>query len=320
MNILFHPRFGGLIMLSIVIVILPFLMPNAFYFDVAIRVGLNAIVCVGLNLLIGYAGQISLGHAGFVGLGAYGSAILTTNYMWPAIPSMIVTAIVSGLLAFFLGRPILRLKGHFLAMATLGMGMIISIVFNTEADITGGPDGMMVDPLMIGGFEVYGENAWYWVVGVVLVVTVWLALNLIESPLGRSLRAVHGSEVAAEVCGVDTAKAKLLIFVVSAVFASISGSLLGHYGGFITPVDASFFKSIELVTMVVLGGMASTYGAVVGAAILTVLPQLLVALEDFEHMVFGLILMLTMIFLPKGIVPTLQAKLKKAPAAEGGTS
>jgi branched-chain amino acid transport system permease protein len=142
-------------------------------------------------------------------------------------------------------------------------------------------------------------------VGALLIGTVWLAFNLIDSPLGRALRAIHGSEVAAEAMGVDIARAKVLIFVVSAVLAAIAGSLTAHYGGFITPGKVGFLHSIELVTMVVLGGMASTWGAVVGAAILTALPQLLTVFKDYESLVFGVVLMTTMVFMPRGLVPTL---------------
>jgi branched-chain amino acid transport system permease protein len=152
-----------------------------------------------------------------------------------------------------------------------------------------------------------GERAWYALVAVLLVIVVWLALNLIESPIGRALRAIHGSEVGAQVVGVDTTRYKVLIFTLSAILASVSGSLWAHYSGFVSPSGVGFIKSIELVTMVVLGGMASTYGAVVGAAVLTVLPEVLTVLHDYEHMVFGGIMMLTMIFMPKGLVPTLAA-------------
>jgi len=310
MSWLASPRTGGLIVLAAIIAILPLFLPNNFYYDVAIRAGLAGIVCVGLNLLIGYAGQISLGHAGFFGLGAYSSAVLTTNFGWPAFLAMIVAAAAVALLAFAVARPILRLKGHYLAMATLGLGIIISIVINTEDQVTGGPDGMPVPSFMLFGFELYGEQIWYWIVGALLVASVWFALNLIASPVGRALRSVHGSEVAAEVSGVDTAHYKVMVFVISAVFASLAGSIAAHYGGFITPDEVGFFKSIEFVTMVVLGGMASTYGAVVGAALLTALPQVLTVVQEYEHMAFGLVLMLTMIFMPKGLVPTLVERIR----------
>jgi len=140
---------------------------------------------------------------------------------------------------------------------------------------------------------------------------VWLALNLIESPHGRALRALHGSEVAAEAIGIDSARHKVLAFVLSAVFASVAGSLTAHYSGFITPSRVTFLHSIELVTMVVFGGMASTFGAVVGAALLTGLPQLLTVLKEYEMVVFGAVLMATMIFFPKGLVPSLAAAARR---------
>jgi branched-chain amino acid transport system permease protein len=317
---LMTPRGGGLLALAVLIAATPLILPNAFYFDVAVRAGINAIVCVGLNLLIGYAGQISLGHAGFLGLGAYGSAVLTATYGWPPLLALTLAAAVVGVLAFAVARPVLRLKGHYLAMATLGLGVIISIVVNNEAAVTGGPDGMTVPPLDLAGWTIDSEAVWYWLVGLALWVAVWLALNIIHSPDGRALRSVHGSEVAAEVSGVDTARYKTLVFVISAVLASLAGSLSAHYGGFITPSDVSFFKSIELVTMVVLGGMASTFGAVVGAVILTILPQVLTWFADYEHMIFGLILMLTMIFMPKGLVPSLTALFRIRLGARGGSS
>jgi branched-chain amino acid transport system permease protein len=143
------------------------------------------------------------------------------------------------------------------------------------------------------------------------VAVVWLALNLIDSPTGRALRALHGSEVGAEVVGIDAARHKVLVFVISAVLAAAAGSLNAHYAGFITPSKVSFLHSIELVTMVVFGGMASTFGAVVGAAVLTVLPQALTVLKDYEMVVFGALMMLTMIFFPRGVVPTLGAYLQR---------
>ncbi|MBC7951932.1 MAG: branched-chain amino acid ABC transporter permease [Rhodospirillaceae bacterium] len=309
------PRTGGLAALAIIVAAAPLAFPNAYFYDVAVNALFNAVVCVGLNLLIGYGGQISLGHAGFFALGAYGSAILTTRYGLPPLAAMLVTAGGVGGLAFVLGRPILKLKGHYLAMATLGIGIIIHIVLKTESWLTGGPDGMGVDGFSVAGFAISGDRMWYWVGAGLLLVAVWLAQNLIDSPVGRALRAVHGSEVGAEVVGVDTTRYKVLVFVVSAVFASVVGSLFAHKNAFITPDIGSFFRSIELVTMVVLGGMASTFGAVIGAVILTLLPQFLTAFEDYEAMVLGAIMMGTMIFLPKGLLPSLRLFFAKRRAA-----
>src|SRR3990170_3165761 len=214
------PRTGGLALLAAVILFLPLALVNNYWYEVAILVGINAIVCVGLNLLIGYAGQISLGHAGFFGLGAYASAILTARYGWPPLTAMLAATAGVAALAWLIGRPILRFRGPYLPLAALGMGVIISIVIATEDRLTGGPDGMSVPPLTLFGFALAGERLWYWVVGGALLVAVWLALNLVDSPHGRALRALHGSEIGAEVAGIDSASHKLRVFVISAVYAA----------------------------------------------------------------------------------------------------
>ncbi|PJB43080.1 MAG: branched-chain amino acid ABC transporter permease [Comamonadaceae bacterium CG_4_9_14_3_um_filter_60_33] len=245
--------FIGLYLIMAVLLVLPFVLPNSFYMDLAIRMAINAVIVLSLNLLIGFAGQISLGHAGF-------------------------------------------------------LGIIINIVLCNEAALTGGPDGMPVPAMALLGYELSGDTLWYWLVAGLLSLAIWASLNLIDSPFGRALRALHGAEVASQVVGVNVVRYKVSIFLVSAVIASIMGSITAHYVGFVTPNVADFFHSLELVTMVVIGGMASVYGSVVGAVLLTVLPQALTSLEGWETVAFGTILMLCMIFLPIGLVPTLVAK------------
>lgn len=331
MEKLLHFRLRGLVFLAIVVFALPLFLSNPFHYGLATQIALVAGAVVGLNLLVGYAGQISLGHAGFFGLGAYFSAIMTGTYGWSAIPALLVGAIVVAIIAWIVGRPILRLKGHYLSMATLAVGFIIAIILNNERAITGGPDGMPVPSFDVFGWElsvfgqyslfgmdISGDLAWYLFAGVILLVAVWLAQNLIDSPIGRALRSVHGSEVAASVVGVNTAKYKSLVFVVSAIYASVMGGLYGHFQGFITPGVASFDFSILLITMVVLGGMGSTIGVIIGAVVLELLPQLLADFQEMEMMLFGLILMLTMIFMPKGMLPTAANYLAKRRARSAG--
>lgn len=301
----------GLGLLALVLLILPSLVPNSYYLDIVIRMGINAVIVLSLNLLVGYAGQISLGHAGFVGLGAYASAVLPTHFGWHPLFALVVGALGTGLLALIVARPILRLKGHYLAMATLGLGIIINIVIRNEAAWTGGPDGMPVQAMALFGFELVRDQQWYWVVAAMLVLSIWGAINLIDSPFGRALRGLHGSEVASQVVGVDVPHYKAVIFVVSAVAASVMGSVLAHYIGFVSPDIADFFHSIELITMVVVGGMGSVFGSVLGAVLLTALPQVLATFEGWETVVFGAILVGCMIFLPKGIVPSLVARFAK---------
>ena len=303
--------YNGLYLVIAILLVLPFVLPNSFYLDLAVRMAINAVIVLGLNLLIGFAGQISLGHAGFLGIGAYASAVLPTHFGWHPLLAMGAGAVATGILAALVARPIFKLKGNYLAMATLGLGIIISIALRNEAQWTGGPDGMPVPAMGLFGFELSNDKQWYWVVAALLTVSVWASLNLIDSPFGRALRALHGSEVASQVVGVDVVRYKVAIFVLSAVFASLMGSVTAHYVGFVSPNFADFFHSIELVTMVVIGGMASVYGSLVGAVLLTALPQALATFEGWETVVFGAILMGFMIFLPKGIVPTLAAKFGK---------
>ncbi len=300
--------FVGLYLIMALLLALPWLLPNPFYVDLAIRMIINAVIVLGLNLLIGFAGQISLGHAGFLGIGAYASAVLPAHFGWHPLLAMAAGMVAAAALAALVARPIFKLKGHYLAMATLGLGIIINITVRNEAALTGGPDGMPVDAMRFAGFEISGDKYWYWICAFILCLSVWSSLNLIDSPFGRALRALHGSEVASRVVGVDVVRYKVAIFVLSAGFASFMGSITAHYVGFVTPNLADFFHSIELVTMVVVGGMASVYGSVVGAVLLTALPQALTALEGWETVAFGAILMLCMIFLPKGLVPTLAAR------------
>jgi branched-chain amino acid transport system permease protein len=301
----------GLGLVVAVLLALPFVLPNSYYMDLAIRMAINAIIVIGLNLLIGFAGQISLGHAGFLGLGAYASAVLPTHYGWHPLLAMAGGAVATAVIAGVVAKPIFKLKGNYLAMATLGLGIIINIALRNEAQWTGGPDGMPVPTLGLMGFELSSDKHWYWVVALLLTFSVWASLNMIDSPFGRALRALHGSEVASQVVGVNIVRYKVAIFVLSAVFASIMGSVTAHYVGFVTPNFADFFHSIELVTMVVVGGMASVFGSIVGAVLLTALPQALATFEGWETVVFGAVLMLCMIFLPKGLVPTLAAKFGK---------
>lgn len=298
----------GLWIIVAVLAVLPFVVPNSYYLDLAVRMAINAVIVLGLNLLIGFAGQISLGHAGFLGIGAYATAVLPTHFGWHPLAALLAGAAAAGLLAALVARPIFKLKGHYLAMATLGLGIILNIAFRNEAAWTGGPDGMAVPAMGLLGFELSTDRQWYWVVAGLLAVSVWASLNLIDSPFGRALRALHGSEVASQVVGVNVVRYKVAIFVLSAVFASLMGSVTAHYVGFVSPHFTDFFHSIELVTMVVVGGMASVYGSVVGAVLLTALPQVLASFEGWETVAFGAILMLFMIFLPRGIVPTLAAK------------
>ena len=302
-------RLIPLLPLAGIILVLPLLFPSAYYYRVAALVSIFAIAALGLNLLMGFAGQVSLGHAGFMGVGAYAVAIGPSHLGIAPLFSFVLGAVLSALLAFIVGRPILRLRGHYLAVATLGFGVLLTIVFTNEAKWTGGPDGMAVQQMLVINWTVRRISTWYWVLAVSFLLSAVIALNLIDSPTGRALRAIHDSERAARVLGVDVAQKKLAVFVISAVYASVAGSFFGFINGYVTPDVSGFLRSIELVAMVVLGGMGSIVGSFVGSAVLVILPQALTIFHEYEHAILGLTLMAVMIFLRRGIVPSLSAVL-----------
>ena len=300
-----------ILLLTGILIVIPLFFQNDFYYEIAILSILNALIVIGLNLLMGYAGQVSLGHGAFAGLGGYISVVLTSNYGLTPLLSIFISVIIMGLLGFIISKPILKLKGHYLAMATLGIGIIINIILEVEEEFTGGVDGMSVDSFVVFGYEFDNSIAWYILCAVLLVFTIWAFENLIKSPFGRLLRSIRDSEKAANSVGIDVSYYKSIVFVISVVIATIAGSLYAFFSGFISPQEASFTHSIELVVMVVLGGLGRVYGAIFGAIILTVLPQLLTSFEDYETLVFGMIIISVMIFMPKGIASVFDKIVKK---------
>lgn len=281
---------------------LPFMLTNDYYISTLILAFLNAIIVIGLNLLLGYAGQISLGHGAFYGLAAYTTSILTTTHGWPVEAGLVAGVVLTAATAYLIGVPTLKLSGHYLAMATLGFGLIVYIVFNESIELTGGPSGFVGVPrLNLFGYSFDSDLSYYYFVAAVLTVIVLLSLNLIDSRIGRAMRAIHTSEKAAEVSGIDITAYKRFIFVLSAGYAGVAGVLYAHYLSFVAPSSFGFHFSVTLIVMVVLGGMANVWGAVAGAVFLSVLPEFLRAFEDIETLLYGGILVLGMMYLPDGI-------------------
>jgi len=297
-----HRHLAAVLAFALGVLGLPLVAGNDYYLTVLIVGGLNVILVLGLNLLMGYAGQISLGHAAFYGISAYTTGILTTTYHWPVAAGILAGLLLAMAVAAAIGAPTLRLRGHYLAMGTLGFGLIVYIVLNEATDLTGGPSGLTGIPrLSVAGWTAASDRAYYYVVWGGVLLLFLLAQNLVRSRIGRALRAIHTSEAAAAVLGVHIARFKLGVFVLSAAYAGLAGALFAHYVTFVSPTSFSFHASVQLVTMAVLGGMASLWGSVAGALFLTVLPELLRTLEDFDILVYGAILVVCMIFLPGGL-------------------
>ena len=281
---------------------LPLVLRANYALYLAVVIGINTIIALGLNLLMGYAGQVSLGQAAFVGVGAYASAILTTKVglsPWLAIAAGIALSALTGAAV---GVPLLKLRGHYLAMGTLGFGMIVRIVLVQWESLTAGTIGIMsIPPLTLAGFAFDTELRMYYLVAASVILSIVLAANVIDSRVGRAMRAVHGSEVAAETSGVDTSRYKLQVFVLSAAMAGFAGSLYAHHSTYIHPDTFGFHYSIQLVVMVVIGGMASIWGAIFGAGAVTLIAEHLRFFQEFSTIVFGLVLVAIMIFLPAGL-------------------
>jgi branched-chain amino acid transport system permease protein len=284
--------------------------------------GIFSLVSIGLSLLMGYAGQISLGQAAFFGIGAYTSGILTTRFglnPWAAMPA---GTVLCGLVAWIIGVPALRLRGHYLAMATLGFGVIVNIVLAEEVNWTGGPSGMTDIPsLRIAGFRITSETAWYYLVWAIVFCAMIFCLHMLHSRVGRALRAIHEEEKAAESMGVPTAAYKVRVFVLGALLAAIAGSLYAHYVTCINPGSFNLMWSIRFLLMVMVGGMHSLWGAIAGTVLITFVGnEWLQMFSEYEILTYGSILLAVALFLPGGIVslaPMIAAKLKKkTPAAE----
>lgn len=275
---------------------------NAYYLQVMTFIGINTLLALGLNLLMGYAGQVSLGHAAFYGIGAYTTAILSGTYgisPWTALVLAVAAAVA---VAFVVGLPTLKLSGYYLGMGTLGFGMIVHVIFREWASVTGGASGFVGIPLLsVGSFFFDGGRSSFYLVWGFAGTALILCRRILASRMGRALRSIHDGEKAAMAVGVNTHILKLQVFMFSAALGAVAGFLYAHFVMFISPDSFGFMVSVKLVTMVVVGGMASVWGALFGAGLITILPELLHAFADYEMVIFGLILMGVMIFMPQGL-------------------
>lgn len=304
LNFLGRHRTGlAVLALSTFLGLLPLFWGNPYTLGMACLIAIDVIIVLGLNLFVGYAGQISLGHAAFFGLGAYGTAILTSTYEWPAWPVMALVALIVGVVAWAVGGPCLKLKSHYLAMATVGLNVVLYTILVQWDSVTGGPSGMSGIPaLEVAGFKFNNDFKFYYLSWGVAMLVFMLCLNLVRSGLGRGLAALASDEAAASCLGVDVRSAKVRVFVLSAVLASLAGSLYAHMARFVSPETFGIFASLDLVAMVVVGGTGSIWGTLFGVSFLRLLPEYLTFFEDWKEVVHGLILVVILLFLPQGLI------------------
>ncbi|HEX0894391.1 TPA: branched-chain amino acid ABC transporter permease [Streptococcus pneumoniae] len=276
---------------------------NLFYVQILQQIGINIILVVGLNLIVGFSGQFSLGHAGFMAIGAYAAAIIgSKSPIYGAFfGAMLVGALLSGAVALLVGIPTLRLKGDYLAVATLGVSEIIRIFIINGGSLTNGAAGILGIP---------NFTTWQMVYFFVVITTI-ATLNFLRSPIGRSTLSVREDEIAAESVGVNTTKIKIIAFVFGAITASIAGSLQAGFIGSVVPKDYTFINSINVLIIVVFGGLGSITGAIVSAIVLGILNMLLQDVASVRMIIYALALVLVMIFRPGGLLGTWELSLSR---------
>ena len=276
---------------------------NDFYLQILQQIGINIILAVGLNLIVGFSGQFSLGHAGFMAIGAYAAAIIgSKSATYPAFfAAMVLGALIAGAVALIVGIPTLRLKGDYLAIATLGVSEIIRILIINGGDLTNGAAGILGIPAFTNWQMVY----------FFVVITTILTINFLRSPIGRATLAVREDEIAAESVGVNTTKIKVVAFVFGAITASIAGSLQAGFIGSVVPKDYTFINSINVLIIVVFGGLGSMTGTIVAAILLGILNMVLQNVASIRMIIYSLALILVMIFRPGGLLGTWELSLSR---------
>ena len=295
-------RFQRLFLIAVVagLLVFPNLADN-YIRHVMARLFVYVLVALGLNLLTGYTGQVSLGHAAFFAIGAYTAAVLADRWHWPSALCVLSAAAFAAIVGYLLGVPCLRLTGLYLAMATLGFTFIVQEMLLQLAVITHGSEGMSVRPAVILGITFDSDYRKYYLLLFVTIVMLILARNLIGGRTGRAFLAIRENERAAEAMGVNVAQYKTVAFAVSALYTGLAGALSAFLVGFLDPQEFSFFLSIQFITIIILGGLASLLGSVLGAGFLIILPELLAGLDVRQALVYGAIMVFTIIFMPFGL-------------------
>jgi ABC-type branched-subunit amino acid transport system ATPase component/ABC-type branched-subunit amino acid transport system permease subunit len=286
-----------------IVLLLPRFVTSSYWLNLINLAMSFSIACLGLNIVLGYTGQLSLAQAAFWGVGAYTSAILTTQLGLPVWAGVFAAFFVAALCGVLLGIPTLKLSGHYLAMATIGFGIIVQLILVNEIWLTNGSDGITTIPSpWIGSLELKDPGTFFYVAAVSLILLTWGAIRLKNSRVGRAFMAIRENEMAAGATGVDTTYYKVMAFALSAGYAGVGGWLFAHGGShYISPDTFSFEQSVILLVMTVLGGNGSAIGSIVGGTLLTLLPEVLRFLKDSYMMVYAAGIVLIMIFMPRGI-------------------
>ena len=295
-------RRGALVAGGLVLVALPAVLPRYFVF-LASLILVNAVVAIGLNLLSGYTNQLSFGHAGFLAIGAYVAAILTGRVAeLPVVVTLLLAGLVTAGVGVALGVPCLRLEGLYLTMATLAFGFVVVEAILTLDTLTRGADGLRVPVARVGPWPLATDGARYYLVVVVAALLVAAAVNLTRTRAGRAFLAIRESEIAAQASGIQVAAYKTMAFGLSAFYTGVAGGLFAFVVGYLSPDAFDVFLSVDFVVMIILGGLGSVPGSIVGAVVVTVLHDTLAGFQTYRPLIFGTILIACMLFMPGGIM------------------
>lgn len=312
--------FLGYVAIVAVAALAGLVLGDNYLFRIGTYIAIYSIVTIGLNLLFGNAGQISLGHAGFFAIGAYGTAVLSKNMHVPFLAALVLAALLAGLIGMLMGYTALRLRGNYLAMATLAFGLIVYGLLE-EVDYFGATSGIVgIPPITLFGFELTEPREIYWFAWAVVAVVYLISLSLLSSRVGRALMAIREDEVAASTMGINVSRFKIQVFAISACYAGIAGGIYAAYMGIINPFSFTAELSITLLIMIVVGGLGSVPGSILGVAILEILPEFAREWENFRLTGYGLLVILLIIFAPRGLagfiasLPEWLSKVKPGPA------
>jgi branched-chain amino acid transport system permease protein len=299
------------IIVSACVLIFPVLIGKGYYLSVMNFIALYSIVAIGLCLLTGYGGQLSISHSAFFAIGAYSSAIFSLRFGLHPIVAVLLSQFVSGLAAWGIGAVVLRLKGHYLAIATLSFTMIVGVLIKEMAWLTGGLQGLSsIPPLSIGGFSFSTDWRFYFLVWPVTLLLLLFSLNLVDSRMGRIFRATKENEDIARLFGANVKNYKVKLFVLSSIYASLAGSLYAHFVAFVSPVTASIMFAIDIIMILAFGGFTILWGAMLGAASLTFLNEYLTVFADYKRVIYGGALILIMLFFPNGLLEGLKGGIR----------
>jgi branched-chain amino acid transport system permease protein len=308
-SIVFSVKISTVLAILVVVLLIVPLFLNDYYRDVLTLTGMYIVLALGLNILVGQAGLLNLGYVAFYAVGAYTYAILSTTYGLSFWPGLIAGALSAAAFAVLLGLPTLRLRGDYFAIVTLGLGEITRIVLNNWDSLTGGPNGIShIGRPSLAGYVLHRTLDFYYLIFFIVLLSVFAMHRLISSRIGRAWIAIREDEIAAEAMGINTFRLKLLAFVLGSAWAGMTGVFFAAKMAFVSPESFTFFESVMILCMVVLGGMGSIPGIILGAFLLITLPELFRDFQDYRMLAFGIALVLMMIFRPQGLLGTVKNK------------